>query len=148
MTVTREQILKGLVAKFLAWPLPESVCSDTCASIRGYPHRTGTVLLDAVEAEQMLASVCEELLAERDELRHVQNALLKHVDPGTCDSVDALHKIVRERDTLREKLRVAVEALEAIANSIRWGENTAIKRTITAMQDDARTALQRIEELK
>ena len=42
------------VDKFLAWPLPESVCSDKCVTERGYPHpRVGTNLLTADEAGQM-----------------------------------------------------------------------------------------------
>src|SRR4029079_8364774 len=57
---TREQIVKALVDKFLTWPLPESVCSDLCATKQGYPHRSGTTLLSAVEAKQMI----EYLLAD------------------------------------------------------------------------------------
>lgn len=43
-----------LVDKFLRWSLPASVCSDPCATMAGYPHRTGTNLLNAVEARQMI----------------------------------------------------------------------------------------------
>lgn len=43
-----------LVDRFLAWPLPDSVCSDQCATTKGYPHRTGTNLLTADEARQMI----------------------------------------------------------------------------------------------
>lgn len=46
-----------LVARFLAWPLPDDVCSDDCATQAGYPHRTGTVLLTAEQAKQMLLHV-------------------------------------------------------------------------------------------
>lgn len=49
----QEESIKQLVDAFLAWPLPESVCSDQCATMRGYPHRTGTNLLTAVEAREM-----------------------------------------------------------------------------------------------
>ncbi len=52
--------INKLVEKFLAWPLPDSVCSDLCATKQGYPHRSGTTLLSAVEAKQML----EYLLAD------------------------------------------------------------------------------------
>ena len=57
---TREQIVKALVDKFLAWPLPESVCSDLCATKQGYPHRSGTTLLSAVEAKQMIDFLLDE----------------------------------------------------------------------------------------
>lgn len=43
-----------LVNRFLAWPLPESVCADRCATEHGYPHRSGTHLLNADEARQMI----------------------------------------------------------------------------------------------
>lgn len=44
----------GLVDRFLAWPLPDSVCSDMCATVRGYPNRVGTNLLTADEARQLI----------------------------------------------------------------------------------------------
>jgi len=43
-----------LVDKFLAWPLPESVCADLCATRYDGHHRCGTNLLTATEAKQML----------------------------------------------------------------------------------------------
>ena len=57
---TREQIVKALVDKFLAWPLPESVCSDLCATKQGVPHRIGTNLLSAAEAKQMIDFLLDE----------------------------------------------------------------------------------------
>lgn len=52
-----EKAIPELVNRFLAWPLPESVCSDPCATERGYPHRSGTTLLTADEARQMLEHI-------------------------------------------------------------------------------------------
>jgi hypothetical protein len=50
----REGVAK-MVERFLAWPLPASVCSDTCVTNRDYPHpRVGTNLLTADEARQMI----------------------------------------------------------------------------------------------
>jgi hypothetical protein len=43
-----------LVDKFLAWPLPDSVAADAIACTQGAPHRTGTNLLNATEARQMI----------------------------------------------------------------------------------------------
>ena len=48
---------KLLVDRFLSWPLPESLCSDPCASMPGYPHRTGTNLMTAEQAEAMIEYV-------------------------------------------------------------------------------------------
>lgn len=47
----------AMVNRFLTWPLPESVCSDPCATMQGYPQRTGTNLLTADEALAMLEHV-------------------------------------------------------------------------------------------
>jgi hypothetical protein len=54
MSQRRAPEVSLLVDRFLSWPLPESVCSDLCATKQGYPHRTGTNLLTAIEARQML----------------------------------------------------------------------------------------------
>lgn len=59
-----------MVDRFLGWTLPDSVCSDTCATVRdygkaeGWPPRSGTSLLTADEARQML----EHVLAARPEV--------------------------------------------------------------------------------
>jgi hypothetical protein len=60
-----ETTIKKLVDSFVAWPLPDSVCSDHCACIKGYRHRTGTNLLTAEEARQMFEHVIESLRKEQ-----------------------------------------------------------------------------------
>jgi hypothetical protein len=45
---------------------------------------------------------------------------------------------------LARALVIAIETLESVAGSLKWGEDTAIKRTITAMQNDATEALAKI----
>lgn len=51
----REKEIKVLVDRFLMWPLPKSVCSDTCVSDKDYKFpRSGTNLLTADEARQMI----------------------------------------------------------------------------------------------
>ncbi|MCX9024614.1 MAG: hypothetical protein OIN85_00795 [Candidatus Methanoperedens sp.] len=63
--------LKHYVDRFLTWPLPKSVCSDLCATMRDYPHRTGTTLLTATEAEEMFKHVLETEVPEDERLlRH------------------------------------------------------------------------------
>ena len=49
--------IDALVSSFLSWPLPDDVCADPCASMPGYPHRTGTNLLNAEQAKAMLLHV-------------------------------------------------------------------------------------------
>lgn len=46
--------VNALADKFLAWPLPDSVCADFCATQQNAPHRVGTNLLTAIEAKQMI----------------------------------------------------------------------------------------------
>ena len=53
-----------LVSRFLAWPLPDEVCADSCASVQGYPGRSGTNLLSAPQAEAMLRHVLGGLPAQ------------------------------------------------------------------------------------
>ncbi len=45
-----------MVDDFLRWPLPDSVCTDGCATRQG-PGRVGTNLLTAIEAKQMFETV-------------------------------------------------------------------------------------------
>lgn len=54
-----DELMNRLVDAFLAWPLPHTVCSDLCATKQGYPNRTGTNLLTADEARQMLKHVIQ-----------------------------------------------------------------------------------------
>jgi len=60
----------AMVDRFLTWPLPESVCADPCATKQGL-GRTGTNLLSAIEARQML----EHLLAPQESRSEVLEAL-------------------------------------------------------------------------
>lgn len=62
-TRARELAVKELVDKFLAWPLPASACADLCATKQGYPHRSGTTLLNANEAKQMVEHLFTDFIA-------------------------------------------------------------------------------------
>jgi hypothetical protein len=66
-------MIKLLVDRFLAWPLPKTVCSDLCVTECSYPHeRSGTNLLTADEAAQMfkhvLGSAPDTVMITRKEL--------------------------------------------------------------------------------
>jgi hypothetical protein len=50
-------VTKEMVDRFLAWPLPADASADPCASMPGYPHRSGTNLLNAEQAREMLEFV-------------------------------------------------------------------------------------------
>lgn len=49
--------MEELVSRFLSWNLPGDVSVDPCAMALDYPHRTGTNLLTADQARQMLEHV-------------------------------------------------------------------------------------------
>ena len=72
-------VTKEMVDRFLMWPLPESVCSDHCATMRGYTERTGTNLLTADEARQMLEHV---LAAMPDYCAALETALQITIEEG------------------------------------------------------------------
>ena len=58
--VTKPEVVTSkMVDRFLSWPLPKSVRPDPCVSMPEYPHRIGTNLLNANEAEEMLRYVLE-----------------------------------------------------------------------------------------
>lgn len=54
------EYVNRLADAFLAWPLPDSVNCDMCATERGYPNRIGTHLLTVTEARQMFEHVLRE----------------------------------------------------------------------------------------
>lgn len=64
-----ETELNNLVNRFLAWPIPQSVCSDGCVTNSAYAlPRSGTNLLNADEAKQMIR-----YLLEAQEHSHLQS---------------------------------------------------------------------------
>ncbi|MCY1440196.1 hypothetical protein D9M71_564610 [compost metagenome] len=53
--------METMVSRFLSWPLPKSVRPDDCAMCPDYPHRYGTNLLTADQAQAMLEHVMQGL---------------------------------------------------------------------------------------
>lgn len=66
----KEAQIKHMVDRFLAWPLPKSVCSDGCVINANckFP-RSGTNLLTAEEARQMIEHLLAPTAAENTERR-------------------------------------------------------------------------------
>lgn len=91
-----------LVNRFLSWPLPESVCADLIASKPGEAHRSGTNLLSAIEAKQMLEHVVGD---ELDRL-HAEVASLKE-ELAATQSVGL--RYARENADLTQQLAAANE---------------------------------------
>lgn len=52
-----KSLLDTLVDRFLCYPLPTSVKPDPCAMNPKHPHRTGTNLLTATEAREVLGAI-------------------------------------------------------------------------------------------
>jgi hypothetical protein len=58
LRLEERKVPDAMVDRFLSWPLPRSVCSDTCCSDSKYQFpRYGTSLLSATEARAMLEHV-------------------------------------------------------------------------------------------
>ena len=124
--LTREQIIKKLVDRFLVWPLPDSVCSDLSATKQGYPHRSGTTLLSADEAKQMI----EHLLIDFDIKEHPcpmsreqieQHAYALLHDISTESATESYHRLLNTDATLRQR----VEELTNIIRREAWLEYAA-----------------------
>jgi hypothetical protein len=111
--------LDALVSRFLAWPLPADVCADGCATVPNYPHRSGTSLLTAAQARQMLEHVLagvptsEDAAAWVDARRDAFAAEHGSIDPdtGTLEFGRGAHaegkaEYVAELDEIADALRV------------------------------------------
>lgn len=72
--------LRTLAERFCAAPLPATVCADPCASMQGYPNRTGTNLLTVVEAQTMLERAFTDALADLEHAKAVLESVRDHMD--------------------------------------------------------------------
>ena len=114
----------ALVERFLAWPVPKSVRSDLCVT-QDYPHqRSGTNLLTADEARQMIeylfgdtlraqATALAEAEVERDRLRAIHGAkstIEECFDRTSYTTLSAAIKGWKERATAAEAERDAARA--------------------------------------
>lgn len=117
VALTREQVIQKLVDKFLAWPLPDSVCSDLCATKQGYPHRSGTTLLAAHEAKSMFEYVLAELFdALAQQAQEVE--IVKHGrDLAWADRDDLAKQLATLQVTLAERER-DIAKLKAEINEV------------------------------
>ena len=79
--------MEELVNKFLSWPLPLSVCSDSCVTMMDYPTRWGTNLLTATETEQMLNYVVGSLLQENEELKDIRDQCCREIVEATAELI-------------------------------------------------------------
>jgi hypothetical protein len=95
---------KKLVDRFLAWPLPQSVCSDTCVSDSNYQFpRSGTNLLNVDEAAAMIEYLFSDAaLAEKatgtslfDSL-HIES-MTREWFSGPKPSIDGYLRVLRMR---------------------------------------------------
>ena len=101
--------LDKLVDRFLAWKLPESVCSDLCATKQGYPHRSGTNLLNATEAKQMLEYLLTDsaIQDQYDELR-LRFKMEAECQERSIAEIDALTRQLAETQKLAEQKAAAL----------------------------------------
>lgn len=106
-----------LVDRFLRWPLPTSVCSDTCVTDRHYPHsRWGTNLLTADEAQQMLEFVLMDSSIAPPSPGELPEGVktLRRLTATTMDFVSAY----REGDALMEACRETLDAYDLLRSQL------------------------------
>lgn len=60
----QDEIINEFANEFIKWKLPDSVCADGCASMRGYLHRSGTNLLTFDEAKQLAEEIVVPIIAK------------------------------------------------------------------------------------
>lgn len=100
--------MDSMVQRFLAWPLPDSVFADLCATRRPEPgeRRSGTNLLSAIEARAMLEHVAGtvrltpevlELVAAASDLRQRQRDYLSQPKGERMEEKGRLVGIAAER---------------------------------------------------
>jgi hypothetical protein len=99
-----------LVERFLSWPLPRTVCADTCTVTPDHNnvwHRSGTNLLTQAEAKQMLEYLLEqpestswyvlEIWTDKEGWAYLDDY------PGTCEGFEQanslLMKLLAQNDT-------------------------------------------------
>lgn len=99
-------LIAKLVDRFLAWPLPESVCADQCATQAGYPHRTGTNLLSATEARQMFEQLLPmAIIPDKETVKAMKCLQELGAEPGEGQTpvdglIEALKLVISQRDQL------------------------------------------------
>lgn len=112
-------VIGEMVNRFLSWPLPDDVCVDAVACQKGAPHRTGTNLLIAAQARQMIEHVCAAALAAKDaeieSYRQWQEQALINCARRDCATRDK-----RLADLEARAERAEAEAAGLRADAERW----------------------------
>lgn len=114
--------LDEMVNAFLSWPLPESVCSDTCATVHGHKGRSGTNLLTAVEAKAMFSEVVIPVIGASDRgLFEAKAIALDFHDKMTYykNSFECMSKIFQEAKQCATEQLKEINALEDEVTSLR-----------------------------
>lgn len=112
---------------------------------------SATPLADNGDYRNDLAEAIKGIVSERDTARarlaeverelDVVRELAQSYSKSSVTQGRELNRSVMERDAARAQVETLVEALVEISTDMRWGEDTAIKRTITGYQNIARAAL-------
>lgn len=131
-----------MVNRFLAWPLPQSVCSDICVTDNKYQfQRIGTNLLTASEALQMI----EYLFAGHDIRDRVKLVLRGDSISVTIDGENFLSlsiaEILKEQNLRDEFAGIALQGILASGiHQNEWLESPCSAYQIADEMLKARTA--------
>jgi len=87
--------LKAMVDAFLAWPLPDDVCSDAVACKPGAQHRTGTNLLTATQARAMFEH-CLAVVRAHDRDGEIGRLVRRKLASGNGVPVERCHITAKE----------------------------------------------------
>lgn len=142
-------MLDKMVDRFLAWPLPASVCSDACVVQRGYPHRIGTNLLTADEARQMLEHVlCDDRIS-RSEVRDGRfeafaRAVTQMVTAGPFDLRDSPKSLTSQVKRLCDELGLAARAEPGAPFGHHHYQSSFLEKINAAEQDKSNTGGMRV----
>jgi hypothetical protein len=144
--------VKAMVHRFLTWPLPSSVCADKCATDNSYQYpRSGTNLLNAIEAEAMIRHVIGITLPEvgvderamENALRYIDGQLTEYLELMPADETS-----IKLRDCARAALAsnkaaaVAVGDLVAVPRELLGAACSAIDK-----KRDAPNVLAKLREI-
>jgi hypothetical protein len=125
--MTKDELIAQMVDRFLQWKLPASVCSDTCVSDRTYAERypegrSGTNLLTADEAQQMIKHVIVPALAAAEKVRAEEapaplskwdvEAIAHIIDPEAFGLPTNIEEgTITDRDEARDRARIILRSL-------------------------------------
>lgn len=135
-----------LAEAFMSAPLPDSVCSDACATIRGYRYRTGTNLLTFDEARQVFDYImtkrtvaCANEIAGSETSETEREIVEKHMAP-----LNRVKELEAELAASKSNAGIYEEDFRGLCKAV--GIDTSDVETIDSWADRAEGIVRKQEE--